>query len=124
MLYAGSTANQVDNFSCTNFCLLAQTTCTCTDTGTILTFEVMNNSDQVGLQLLSSGDLNIPKELFGLDTFNALLTDSSNGTLTATLNFITIPEYQGYDIICDTSGESPLTVFVNIQGMNVTTTHD
>ena len=118
MLYAGSTANQVDNFSCTNFCLLAQTTCSCTRTGTILLFEVRNNSISVGQRTLRSDDLNMPKKLFELNTFNTLLTDSSNGTLTATLEFTAIPEYQGYAIICEPGGGSPLTVFINIQGMN------
>ena len=49
--------------------------------------------------------------LLGLPAFSALLTDSSNGTLTAILNVTTISEYQGrYAIVCDTAGRSPSTV--------------
>ena len=122
MLYAGSATNQVDKFSCTNFCLLAQTACTCTDIATILIFEVKSNSIS-GERSLRSDDLNMTQTLAGLSAFNVLLTDSSNGILTATLKFTTISEYQGYVIICDTGGESPSTVSIDIQGMSITTTH-
>ena len=79
--------------------------------------EVMTNlSNVVGLQTLKNKDVNMPTVLVGLPSFSVLLTDSSNGTLSATVNFTTLPEYQGYTITCDTTGASSLQVFINIPG--------
>ena len=113
---AGLTSSQVDNFSCTDFSVLLPTTCTCTVKGSILVLEVMANLTVLGLMNLKSEDLNIPKSLVGLPNFSVLLTNSSNGTLTATLNFTTLPDYQGYTITCATSGASSWHVCIDISG--------
>ena len=113
---AGLTSSQVDDFSCTDFNLLVPTKCTCTVKGSILVLEVMANLTVLGLMNLKSKDLNMPTSLVGLPDFSVLLTDSSNGTLTATVNFTTLSDYQGYTITCATTGESSLQVSINISG--------
>ena len=116
---AGVTATQVDGLSCTDFCLLVPTTCTCTVTGTILGWRVSANFTSVaGLLNLESDNLNMPTALYGLPTFGVLLTDNSYGSLTSMLNFTTLPEYQGYIIGCETTGKSLPPVTIHIPGTN------
>ena len=113
---ADSTVRPVDGLSCTDFCLLGQTTCTCSVMGTILGWKVSNLSSDVGQLNLLSDNLNMPTTLPELPTFSVLLTDSSNGFLTALLSFIILPEYQGYTIGCHSTAESPPAVTVHIPG--------
>ena len=108
----------MDELSCDPFCLSSQTTCTCTLTGEVLVWRLNNvNGGSVGLESLNSGDLNMPKPLLGAPAFQTLLTYSTSGTLTATLSFTTLSDYEVYTIECGT-GASIVTVTISIQGIN------
>ena len=113
---ADSTDRPADGLSCTDFCLLGQTTCTCRVMGAILGWKVSNLSSVVGQLNLLSDSLNMPTTLPELPAFSVLLTDSSNGFLTAMLSFTVLPEYQGYTIGCHAMTESPPTVTIHIPG--------
>ena len=116
--HVGLTSSQVV-LSCTNFCLLGKATCTCTVTGTVLGWSVSTNLNTLlGLLNLERDNLNMPTTLFQLPTFDVLLIDNSNETLTATLSFTTLPEYQGYIIGCDTTGETQTVIPIHIPGIN------
>ena len=121
VLCAGLTYGQVDNLSCGTFCLSSQTTCTCSVTGGILAWEVKDENDAtLGVENLSSGDLNMPTTLTGAPAFQVLLTSVTTGpptTLTATLNFTTLSEYGGYTVSCDATG-IPELVTISIPGIN------
>ena len=112
----------MDDLSCQPFCLSSQTICTCTVTGIIHVWEVIDeNGTSIGSKVLNSGDLNNPATLNGAPAFEALLTSSIGGTLTATLTFITLSEYEGYTIECNFDG-NPLIVTISIPGIEVVIT--
>ena len=118
---SGLTYGQVDDLSCEPFCLSSETICTCTVTGAILAWEVIDASDTtIGSTVLNTKDLN-SSPLIGAPAFEVILTSSTGGTLTAMLTFTTLSEYEGYTIECDVDG-NPLIVTISIPGIEVITT--
>ena len=117
VLCVGLTYGQVHDLSCGPFCLSSQTVCTCTVTWTVLSWEVIRGDDSPGLANLRSVNLNVPVPLSGTTPFEALLTSNTSETLTATLTFTTLSEYQGYVIRCDRGGIFT-SLTINIPGIN------
>lgn len=122
VLYAGFALGQVDDLSCGPFCLSGQTTCTCEVTGSFLSWEVKDtNGISIGQRNLQSGNLNMMLPLFGSGSgmlpFEIILTNASDGTLTALLNFNASSEYEGYMITCDTASVNLSSVPISIQGI-------
>ena len=114
---ASLTITQEDNFLCTEFDISVPTTCTCAIMENILVLKVTSDLGTVVALLNSENkDLNRPKLLVGFPTFGVLLSNSSDGILTDTLNFTSLPECQVYTITCDTTGANPSHVSIGISG--------
>ena len=105
----------MDDLSCGAFVLSGQTTCTCTVTGGVLRWRVADENDDVINNILFFPS-NLGITIIGPLGFQAVLTNSTAVTLTATLSFTTLPEYEGYMIRCDTDG-NPVTVTISIAGI-------
>ena len=110
----GMTYGQV-NLSCEQFCLSKKTVCTCMVTQTSLRWELVNGSVDLGDHTLFGDDLNQPSGLFSpysfiTNSFEVNVTKYMSESITATMSFITLSEYQGYDIICEGSSTIPIVI--------------
>ena len=104
-VYTGWTNGQVEDFSCGPFCLAGQSTCTCTVTGQILIWTLTKmDGMEAGQVTLFPNNLHTSKPVVGVPAFQAFLNNTTSETLTATLSFITMSEFQGYRISCATNG--------------------
>ena len=105
VLSAGVTNGQVEKLSCGQVCLSAQVTCICTVTGSFLEWRVRNTAGTPqGQETLIPSELGEVKTL-PLAAFEALLTNATGGSLTAMLTFITLSDYEGFTIECETIGD-------------------
>ena len=117
------TYGQVD-LSCGQFCLSKKTVCSCTVTEMSLRWELVNGSDDIGERSASGADLNKPKILLSSNpsirsNFEINVTEYTSETITATMSFITMSEYQGYDIRCVAPTSSDMfTIPITFPGIN------
>ena len=121
-MYADMTYGQVD-LSCEQFCLSKKTVCNCTVNGSSLTWEVVHGSDDIGQRNVIGSDLNKSLTLLGPDpsiasSFEIIVTQNTSEKFIATMSFITLSEYQGYDITCKDSSTHSFTIPITIPGIN------
>ena len=109
--------------SCEQFCLSKKVACTCSLTQSSLLWELVNGSVDLGQRTVVGEDLNQTKALLSQDpsisgSFEVIVIEFTSDTITSTMSFITLSEYQGYNITCAASFISFSTIPIVIPGIN------